>query len=132
MSKTFELTSADDLVVEYKVWNSPDYDYSLKTRNDCSGGVATFTERPEIPSDYSDSDGIDVMMLDGFDMFEYSSGQLSDEIEFIDAPPEDEQKAILDAWAESQNSGLEELEWTEGDAEVQFYGQLLVNGNPVS
>jgi hypothetical protein len=91
------------------------------------GGVATFTEAPEIPQDYSEDEGIDVVMLDGFDMFEYSSGQLSDEIEFIDAPPEEEQQAIIDAWADSLNSGLEDLEWVEGDAEVIFYGSLLVD-----
>jgi hypothetical protein len=38
MSKTFELTSADDRVVEYKTWNSPDYSFSLKTKNECIGG----------------------------------------------------------------------------------------------
>ena len=132
MSKTFELTSADDRVVEYKTWNSPDYSFSLKTKNECIGGVATFTEAPEIPQDYSEDEGLDVVMLDGFDMFEYSSGQLSDEIEFIDAPPEEEQQAIIDAWADSLNSGLEDLEWVEGDAEVIFYGSLLVDGKPTS
>lgn len=122
----YKLISADDNVVEYKTWSNEDTGYSLKVKNLCSGGQAVFEDKPEIPSDYSEVDGIDVLWIDGFDSFEYSSGEKSDELLFDDEVPKNVREEIITAWNQSMESGLEDMGWEESDTEVFFYGKLKV------
>lgn len=122
----YKLISADDNVVEYKTWSNEGSGYSLKVKNLCSGGHAVFEDKPEIPSDYSEQDGIDVLWLDGFDSFEFSSGEKSDELLFDDEVPKNVRKEVMTAWGQSMESGLEDMGWEESDTEVIFYGKLKV------
>ena len=122
----YKLTSADDRVVEYKTWSNDDTGFSLKVKNLCSGGEAVFVDKPEIPLDYSEENGINVLWLDGFDSFEYSSGQKSDYLLFDDEVPENIRIEVMTAWNESMESGLEDIGWAERDTEVVFFGKLEV------
>jgi hypothetical protein len=122
----YKIISSDDNVVEVKTWSNADAGYTLRVKNVCSGGVAYFDNKPEIPSDYSKEEGVNVLWIDGFDSFEYSSGQKSDDLIFDDDVPDDVREETAAVWSDSMESGLEENGWEESDTEVMFYGKLVI------